>query len=1390
MTSGPRKLYYERLQKTLAENFDKPGCSMQKLMQKITNGVTPSDAEFAACSERLSYMLLLAGIDATVKNDPKRGEQLAQVLRAWGRYQLDGHWVRKPDPVGLSNSFDYEMCLAYDFIAQWMTEEQRQPVRQMIAKMMDGIHIFTWNMPPRWRMWNWAALHVYQGTGSLAIEGEPGFNPSLWNETRMIVKDIGKYNIHPSGALTEDLTYFTLGFEGSGMAMVAMAKRGEQDIWDKSNVSHLKYHLMNQLYPWGGDFQSHADGAGPGFYTSFAIWKYMYPTDPLIDYTWRNRVGEDYSKGWAANDEGIRAWVVPLLGTEHFAQTVNATDLNQPLSYFCPERGYLIARTSWDPTALKLDFEAKQDYPIMGHNHADPNNFNLDALGRMWVTDTGYHDAGGNQHNEVMIGEVPESPWPCPGGRWVDLIDNKDVVIGVSDAKHAYDYHWSATGFSAKNNPPSDKEKWEKETQPEVVKFYEGQEHRTTTGIFDHWTPFLLRSVWNPVERAFRTASLVRGDHPYVLIVDDIQKDENPQVYQWIQQMPDDVEIIKTGGDWVILGAKEMMKDPMDQKSPMVPDNRRLLVRLVDVDSSDHSSGIAIRLESFPSSPGGPYENGNLRKRLTIPARSVNPKYKVLLYPFMDDKDAEMPEVTWNLEHNQATISWKGQQDAYTFARAASGRTVYQLDRNGQTLATLKARPESPRVKSSASVFVDKATVEFDAPDPGQEIHYTLDGSAPSLSSPFYSGPVSVETTATVNAATFAPNWQFGADSTSEPVHVQLTKQAPLPALDKPNVTGGIRATLYEGYWDNLPDFSQEKTIGQMAADNFELPPQTPVKGFGVHFDGLVKVPLTGVYTFAVKADDASKLWIDDKLVVGSDYPHVVQTDKGQIALEAGWHKIAAENCDNALPHGKGKGDGCWAFSVLWAPPFSSGLTEIPNGLLGQEATGALAKTEPVKVETVVGVTEPGLTYQDFNRADAAGTVDFFDTSKLEALNDGWVSSILLPDSSPNMLHCFQALLQVSHEGDYQFRLPSSGLGEISFGDTVVSRVGIDGANVSQPVHLAKGLAKISLKLARLDKPVEWRGPGMEWQPIQSPNWYRLAAPHVVVNGRTSGQSAFEILKTQAVELALPKELAGARILFTVDGSQPTAQSPEYTTPFTVDHTCKVRAGAFQDGIQKGNTVEAAFNLVKEPQQGEIAYWPISKFNGKAIPNQALGGFTGDLNIPSGVNVVDDPERGKVLDLDQSPRINLNKINILNNELTLTYWIKPKAGSDGTLTRYGYAHFGFVVGVGGGSKLSVVGGGNWRAGATPDKVLDDTKWHHVAVTLGKGVQIYVDGKLQGEGHVKIPCLTDNLEFLEGFSGQISEIRIFNRILNSDDVKLLTEVPPAARSLPDHRPGTL
>ncbi len=1283
--SPARKNAYEALRKTVYVTLDNPVTPEGKILTLISEGKTPSDAQFAAASD-LSHQLALASIDAQISNDAERGKLLGKILSAEGSYLLRT-WHRPKDPVGLHNGWDSYLCLAYDFLASWMSEEQRSPVRKFIVKMMDGINIFTHDWPAHMRMWNWAGLHVYQGWGTLAIEGEEGWNPKLWNQAKEVARDFCRYNIHESGSLTEDLTYFTLGFQGAGLVMMADAKRGGEDVWaEGSNVGKLRNHLVNQLHPWGGEFMSHADGSGSGFYSAWTILKYMYPTDPMIDWAWRHRVGEDYGNGGAGNDRGTREWLMVLFNTEHLSKAVSPSEMGLPTTYFCPKRSYLVARSGWDTNALKLDFEAKTDYPVVGHNHADANNFTLAALGREWATEVGYHAAAGHLHNNVLIDGRSESPWPAPGGRWINLIDTPEVTLGVGDAEHAYTWRWTDSGFGVDNTPPTDiDEKWELETQPDVREFVREQVEsgKGRQSIFEHHGP-VLRGLWNPVQKAFRTAALVRGNHPYVLMVDDIRKDDSSHLYEWAMHLPPDLEIIRSGGNWVDLGAREIPADPKIKGDKPKQDKRRLLVQVLNADHDSPADGMAIRIDQS-SIGNGAFDQGALHKRLLIPARTKEPRFKILLYPHMEGE--AIPDILWNQEHDAVSIKTPDQTDVWSFAPAAEGRTAVALSREGRTIAVANSTPASPEITTPGRFFTGSTKVSFLLPGPGQEIRYTLDESQPGPDSTFYAGPFSLDKTAVVKAITVARDWKFGKEGTSPVTETKFVRGEPMEPVKVPDLEPGLKASVHLGFWNTLPDFTKLREEFTDGVSSFIFPPATPGKGFGVVIDGYIKVPADGVYTFALRNDDAAKLWIDGQEVVDNDGAHVVRTRTGEIALKAGLHRIKVANCDMALALGTAKGDGSWAFDVLWALP-GAGLSPVPEEILFRETGLAFSAPKPLSVSAVEKAdTEPGLLYSTFDRSGEKGTPAYFQTPPGRLRLSTTASSVVPPDSDPGLLNVYEGYLRVRHPGTYAFRLPVAGLAELEIGGHVVSRIGLEGADLSRAVELPEGLVSFRLKAGKLPEPLLWKGPGMDWQPLPSGDLVR-------------SEGAVKV-------------------------------------------------------VRKGDL---------------LGDWRASKFKEGKLVNLA-DSVAGPLPMPDGVQVVTDPAEGKVLRLDHAPMVKLDPTGILANELTVV--IRFRSDKDASLFRYGYAHFGVFANIGGGN-VSAAGGGLFRVASSKGEKLRDGIWHTAAFTFGgspvRGIKVYLDGELQGEGRSKAPCLTDNLEFLKDFTGDLSFIRLYNRILTEEEIK--------------------
>ena len=61
---------------------------------------------------------------------------------------------------------------------------------------------------------------------------------------------------------------------------------------------------------------------------------------------------------------------------------------------------------------------------------------------------------------------------------------------------------------------------------------------------------------------------------------------------------------------------------------------------------------------------------------------------------------------------------------------------------------------------------------------------------------------------------------------------------------------------------------------------------------YGLRFNGFIKIPEDGLYTFYTASRDGSILYIDDRKVVDNDGSHDLRERSGVIALESGLHSF------------------------------------------------------------------------------------------------------------------------------------------------------------------------------------------------------------------------------------------------------------------------------------------------------------------------------------------------------------------------------------------------------------------------------------------------------------------------------------------------------------------
>ena len=192
------------------------------------------------------------------------------------------------------------------------------------------------------------------------------------------------------------------------------------------------------------------------------------------------------------------------------------------------------------------------------------------------------------------------------------------------------------------------------------------------------------------------------------------------------------------------------------------------------------------------------------------------------------------------------------------------------------------------RVSADSSSFVGGATIAMSTPNVGATVHYTLDGSTPTLTSATYTEPLKITKTTTVKASALLP--ANGKGFVTSVTYRQLIPRGAVKI--NPDLKPGLAASYYEGEWQKLPSFDSVKVNQTFVADSIALPKIAREEDFGLTFSGYFLAPSDGLYEFAISSDDGSKLFIGDSLVVDNDGLHGGGDVIGRIALKVGYHPI------------------------------------------------------------------------------------------------------------------------------------------------------------------------------------------------------------------------------------------------------------------------------------------------------------------------------------------------------------------------------------------------------------------------------------------------------------------------------------------------------------------
>jgi hypothetical protein len=195
----------------------------------------------------------------------------------------------------------------------------------------------------------------------------------------------------------------------------------------------------------------------------------------------------------------------------------------------------------------------------------------------------------------------------------------------------------------------------------------------------------------------------------------------------------------------------------------------------------------------------------------------------------------------------------------------------------------------TPYVDIADKLFLDEIEVSLACDTEGAEIYYTLDNSDPKKSSQLYDKPFFIRNSTDIKMRAYLGN-QASLMATAKIRKAQL--QDP---IESEMVQPGIIYKYFSGSFRNVFDFSELKSQKSAVIDIFSIQPRESEQYFAFDFNGYIQIPRDGLYTFYLRSNDGSRMYLNDRLLINNDGLHPVVERFKSIALKKGLHPISVK---------------------------------------------------------------------------------------------------------------------------------------------------------------------------------------------------------------------------------------------------------------------------------------------------------------------------------------------------------------------------------------------------------------------------------------------------------------------------------------------------------------
>jgi hexosaminidase len=196
-------------------------------------------------------------------------------------------------------------------------------------------------------------------------------------------------------------------------------------------------------------------------------------------------------------------------------------------------------------------------------------------------------------------------------------------------------------------------------------------------------------------------------------------------------------------------------------------------------------------------------------------------------------------------------------------------------------------------------VFGTKLNVNLKPSVAGAKVYYTIDNYDPRETDMEYTQPMTYDVPPDqyrdLKAIVITPSGKR-----SIVTHERMYNKMPLPAETFNGTTKGAKYELVSGDFTGIDQLKDAPIIDTGTTVTFNTSAfKKNIKGFGVIYDGYLRVDTDGDYGFSTISANGSQLLIDNQPVVDNDGKHGVFEQGGSVPLLKGFHKVTVKYFDS-----------------------------------------------------------------------------------------------------------------------------------------------------------------------------------------------------------------------------------------------------------------------------------------------------------------------------------------------------------------------------------------------------------------------------------------------------------------------------------------------------------